>query len=623
MMMMRRRRSTMISSFRGKEGDDDKEEEEEHDDKLLQRGKEDEEEEEEEHDDKLLQRLANDNIGLLHPHNKPYEPVAGWPVLHLDDIVLNTLAPQLDPKIWDTLRSQLEKTEIKRMHDRTTYQDILRDSTAIHEYPTSGYGKIKTHIAESESRWERVRRDEVQFLRTLKDLLEKLLQLKVRHLKSHTPINISLLGGTDRDNRPLTTTSGGSTFGGGSPTSPAGMLTSPVPTIATAASSPGPGNWILKPHGRSVQYPGAPPVQHCFRDQIMAERPPHWPVKAGVGGQGSRGGSQHLRAQGRTSQSTSVVKPPDRASLAVREKKYTLSYSRRPSALTSDSHSAGSDQVGGKEDAPGVWNSLRHTSAMDREMIDKFRKIWPPVWMSLAAMEQGTYIVDPVDPSKEYNHCLGVGTASDRRRKTLSDILDTRRVWARMRRTVSRTVDENLWREDREKLESYKVEFGTLWHLPLSKPYDYHQRQMEDLLRFTRIERQKRVVFDCEVSDWYKRLVEQVQEKVPKKDAEINWLLEAIKFHFHMSPSTPKMGKAKLALIVMSLPAFVICQVHVQRAVAFVLTQIMDAPLPLLTGWLAARGLLLVLVEPKSENETEDEGDTAPVPPEKSLKIKA
>lgn len=80
-----------------------------------------------------------------------------------------------------------------------------------------------------------------------------------------------------------------------------------------------------------------------------------------------------------------------------------------------------------------------------------------------------------------------------------------------------------------------------------------------------------------------------------KKDVEVNNLLESIKPYFKLSPSNPKFVKAKVALIVMSLPINQICQIHYQRAVNFLLDRVFKAPAGTLGHWLKTRGLPLVL----------------------------
>ena len=59
-------------------------------------------------------------------------------------------------------------------------------------------------------------------------------------------------------------------------------------------------------------------------------------------------------------------------------------------------------------------------------------------------------------------------------------------------------------------MEMFQVQYATLHHLPLSKPYPTHQRHVEDLMAAARRKRQRRVIYDCELSEWYKYLVKQV-----------------------------------------------------------------------------------------------------------------
>lgn len=58
--------------------------------------------------------------------------------------------------------------------------------------------------------------------------------------------------------------------------------------------------------------------------------------------------------------------------------------------------------------------------------------------------------MDPQCPTKEYNACLGPPPV--RRRKSLSNILDTRKEWSVVRKNINNSVDEALWRVDMEKV---------------------------------------------------------------------------------------------------------------------------------------------------------------------------
>lgn len=87
-----------------------------------------------------------------------------------------------------------------------------------------------------------------------------------------------------------------------------------------------------------------------------------------------------------------------------------------------------------------------------------------------------------------------------------------------------------------------------------------------------------------------------MHEEVGSKDDEVNALLESIKMYFRLSPTHPKLGRAKMALIVMSMPAYEVCHIHKQKALDFILRHVLLAPRDTLTQWLNTRGLPFVLI---------------------------
>ena len=60
------------------------------------------------------------------------------------------------------------------------------------------------------------------------------------------------------------------------------------------------------------------------------------------------------------------------------------------------------------------------------------------------------------------------------------------------------------------QLDFYHVQFAMLDHVKSSMPYVTHQREMERRCERARRQRQKVVIFDCELTAWYKLLAEQV-----------------------------------------------------------------------------------------------------------------
>lgn len=51
---------------------------------------------------------------------------------------------------------------------------------------------------------------------------------------------------------------------------------------------------------------------------------------------------------------------------------------------------------------------------------------------------------------------------------------------------------------------------GTLSNLSVSTIFKAHQRQMEAEVKRKRRQRQKRTIYDCELTAWYKELVDEV-----------------------------------------------------------------------------------------------------------------
>lgn len=60
------------------------------------------------------------------------------------------------------------------------------------------------------------------------------------------------------------------------------------------------------------------------------------------------------------------------------------------------------------------------------------------------------------------------------------------------------------------QIQMFKAQYATLSHLPLSKPYPTHQRRIELLMAKVRSKRQEEVIYDCELTEWYKFLVKAV-----------------------------------------------------------------------------------------------------------------
>ncbi|KAK7498357.1 hypothetical protein BaRGS_00010311, partial [Batillaria attramentaria] len=178
------------------------------------------------------------------------------------------------------------------------------------------------------------------------------------------------------------------------------------------------------------------------------------------------------------------------------------------------------------------------------------------------------------------------------RKASIKDIKKSRIEWATARTDIEKRVEEELWRVDKEKMDYFNTCLTSLHRIPLGRIFDAHQNLIDKTFLQGRCERQKRVLYDCEVnSSWYKELSERIHAQYGTDDEEMNELLRRIRLRFKLSPTEPKYGKAKMALIAMSMPATEICHIHIQRALDFILQKVMDAPPETLAVWLATRGL--------------------------------
>ncbi|KAK7498358.1 hypothetical protein BaRGS_00010312, partial [Batillaria attramentaria] len=172
-------------------------------------------------DIKIRRRETDKRQGLSTPRHKPYIPVGGWPALELDDLVLDAMEDQLHPKAREDVAKMFRKTGLLR-RPPTSYDSVLNDMSEIHRSVTAGFQKIKTALKESEDRIlyvsagndfrghfercleerrrraeeskkpkevivtakeaakakDRVRADDVKFLRSVSKLIELLLLIK-------------------------------------------------------------------------------------------------------------------------------------------------------------------------------------------------------------------------------------------------------------------------------------------------------------------------------------------------------------------------------------------------------------------------------------------------------------
>ncbi|XP_046547445.1 uncharacterized protein LOC124257439 isoform X2 [Haliotis rubra] len=101
---------------------------------------------------------------------------------------------------------------------------------------------------------------------------------------------------------------------------------------------------------------------------------------------------------------------------------------------------------------------------------------------------------------------------------------------------------------------------------------------------------------EIQPSRWYDELRERTQMKIAENDPDINEALSKIGRFSQFGAKTVLYAKAKLCLLVMSLPAFEVCKISMQAALKFVMEKILVGQEEVLHHWLNQRRLPWVLV---------------------------
>ncbi|KAK7498352.1 hypothetical protein BaRGS_00010306 [Batillaria attramentaria] len=530
---------------------------------------------------------------------KSYLPTGGWPILELDDLVLDVLKEQLDPEGKSVIYKAIQRRRppVPPKVEASPDESVLRDTSDLHESIAAGFSKIKSYLKETEDRIhyvsagndfrdhferclenhmaelepasgdescvsadgaalrsskERLRADEIKFLQALRDLLKTLLLVRTRHLESTEPINLKILG-THRD-----------TYQGrGIPLRSALRHRSMAPDFKAQIVTGAPPGWI------------PPFLQHHEGRQ-------HTGFRSRTTDAGSHKYSSVRYSL--TSESATSLQPTSRISSlsSVLDKDIQTEAKHGPKQSIVKSPSVSSFQQSKK---------IAKEDPKEEPLSRIFRQRWPTLWQGVAAVQQGTNFGRP------YTAPARPKAENRTRMKSVTDIKNTRTEWATARNYMEKRVDEELERADKEKMEFFDICFDSLRNVPTGRAFELQQRMIEqDFLR-CRYLRQKRVLYDYEVkSSWYKELQDDMYERFGKHNEAMNALMDQIRPYFKLSPTEPKLGQAKMALIVMSMPATEICYIHVQRALDFIVQKVMEAPPETLKVWLGTRNLPLVLL---------------------------
>lgn len=502
---------------------------------------------------RVRRRLRHLEQGWLTPISQPFEPVEGWPDMDLESIVLGAMGNQLTQEVKQTIHKHFSPDDIVRKERVRSSAFAIKDDQDLFKCPTAGLNIIRTRLKHSERR-RICAKAGISYLDHLLQEREEKRQVATKpvQLLAYEEEVVKVIKERERRDE-LKFLEALNYLADTLLIVKLQHLKSTVPvkleTIWKEKDEEEKTQQIYQrpTDGRRIRVPAR------FKDQILQQAPKDW--------YGNKIRGSTMSTAGRSAWSGSVT-------------------SMRQSALNTRAGSA--DRCPTADDKEDYFAKMA-------------RKRWPPLWLSLAAAEEGDTVGDVLARPSKMSITLVKKTGLVQH-KSLRDIFRTRREWARMRQNIEQVVEETFVHSEAEKLDTFGVKMQCLRNVPVSRTYDKQQRYIDaQMLRRQRL-RQTKALYDCEVPNWYRWLARRLRDTYGPEDDEINAQLNHLKKNYRLSTTEPKFGKAKMALMVMSMPATVVCHIHVQRALTFLLGDVLQMPPQTLKLWLGTRGLPFVLV---------------------------
>ncbi|XP_064597722.1 uncharacterized protein LOC135464154 isoform X2 [Liolophura sinensis] len=162
-----------------------------------------------------------------------------------------------------------------------------------------------------------------------------------------------------------------------------------------------------------------------------------------------------------------------------------------------------------------------------------------------------------------------------------------------LKAALARENRTELYKLDRERLALFEFKFNVLEKLP--RLYQQHNREMRRALRNFSYNADN---MEIQPSEWFQKLKEDTEAACPN-DEDIQNMIRKMGRFSQMDSKTVLQAKAKLCMLMMSLPAYEICRVTVQQAFRFVLEEILLGNLAQFERWLRTRKLPMVLIDVK------------------------
>lgn len=243
--------------------------------------------------------------------------------------------------------------------------------------------------------------------------------------------------------------------------------------------------------------------------------------------------------------------------------------------------------------SPGRTHTPHHDDpvtpyGMEKKEAPPTKKL--PIWQQVASEKY-----PKTTPAKKNTTTKDVGNLAFKNRKKLN----------KMRSTVQQELEASLQKIEREQMVSFKMKYQVFDDLsPLFREHVINMRRGK-----TNMARNVDV-HHVPPSKWYDELREKTYHLFGQCDPDINNVLNKLSQFSTMDTKTITHAKAKLCLLVMSLPAYDILKICMQQAMKYVLETILLGELSMLVDWLGHRKIPLILdLSLESTADKVEEGD--------------
>ncbi|KAK6188296.1 hypothetical protein SNE40_004501 [Patella caerulea] len=175
-----------------------------------------------------------------------------------------------------------------------------------------------------------------------------------------------------------------------------------------------------------------------------------------------------------------------------------------------------------------------------------------------------------------------------------------RRDFEKLKANLQRTCEAEVEQHDRQTLQYFRHKFNSFNGLKMNSIFEKHCKRMRDTSSLIPISTAKKEIIEVlEVppSKWFEELQIKIFSTTDAKDADVNGALMQLGRFSQMGVRTVPHCRARLCLLVMSMPAYDLCKISMQLAIRFVLEEILTGQAEEFYHWLHLRKLPLVLIK--------------------------